>query len=55
MNDADRITELEIRYAHAERMIEDLNQVVIEANTEIAQLTARLQRLERAVSAAQDD
>jgi len=41
-----RLTELEIRYTLQERLVEELNQALIEANAHIARLEKRLERLE---------
>ncbi len=40
-----RVVELEVRYAHQERMIEELNGVIIEQQKEISRIHADLRRL----------
>ena len=43
----DRITELEIKLMHHERLVETLNEVIIEQRAELDQLRRRLDGLER--------
>jgi SlyX protein len=43
----DRITELEIKLMHQERLVETLNEVIIEQRAQMDQLRRRLEGLER--------
>ena len=48
-SDAERVTELEIRYTHQQQLLEDLNEALIDANKEIDALRRRVEKLEAAV------
>lgn len=45
-----RLTDIEVALAHDRRMIEDLNDALITANKEVAQLTRRVGELEKMVA-----
>ena len=51
-SDADRLTELEIRYTHQQQLLDDLNEALIDANKEIDTLRRRVEKLESAIRAA---
>lgn len=61
MTDADRLTELELRFAHQERMAEDLSAVLVEQQKtidllrlQVAHLRERIGLLERERSQLDD-
>jgi uncharacterized coiled-coil protein SlyX len=45
-----RLTEVEIKITHQERLVEELNQVVIEQRAEIDEMRKRLARFEKILS-----
>lgn len=45
----ERVTELEIRYSHQSRLVEELNEVVTECNRRIARLEADNRQLRETV------
>lgn len=49
-----RLTDIEIALAHDRRMIDDLNDALVDANKEIARLTHRLTQLEKVVAGVSD-
>ena len=48
-HDAERLTELEIRYTHQQQLLEDLNEALIDANKEVETLRRRVEKLEATV------
>lgn len=50
-----RVIELEIKLTHQDRLLEELNEVVIEQRATIDKLQKRTDALERALFALQDD
>ncbi len=50
-----RVTELEIKVTHQDRLLETLNQVVIEQRTEIEAMRRSLEEFEQAVKNMNED
>ncbi len=46
---ANRLDELEIRYAHQSRLVDELNEVLVESNERIARLEDEVRFLRRAL------
>ncbi len=55
MDDSARLTEVEIKLTHQERLVETLNGVIIELRREHDQLCKRFDALERMLAARADD
>lgn len=53
-HDADRIADLEIRLAHQDQAIEDLNAVILKQSEEITRLTRRLDKMLSQIQALED-
>ena len=51
----DRLTDLEIRIAHQQHHIEELDKVIIEQHKQIDDLTERLQLLEKRLKTITED
>ena len=51
----DRLTELEIKLTHHERLLETLNQVIIDQQAEIDRLKQHVEHFERVVSGMQEE
>mgnify|MGYP001826327002 CR=1 FL=1 len=51
----DRVTELETQFMHLEKMVEQLNDVVIEQQARIEQLQRELQALREAAAQPDED